>query len=121
MTGHGQSFLKYAQHFRATGDERPVTPARPIQKDEPVKVPSVNFGELLEWIAGPLATIWEPYSLLGKNCQNFVDDLIKFLCEGQTAEKALLKIRSDPDIVLEAVRRDGLLLKYAAPALKGDL
>ena len=67
MVGEGSRlFLMYAQLFRATGEERPVSQKRPIAPQGKMSLQAgVTVKDLYDWIAGPLAMIWQPYSLLG--------------------------------------------------------
>jgi hypothetical protein len=120
MIGTGADFSSYLRLFRASGDERP-TKDRPIVAQGKRQIENnITVGELIEWIDGPLAMIWQPYSLLGKNCQTFAGDLRGFLISGKSATDALEELRSDRVIVLEAVRRDGTLLQHVANKLKHD-
>merc|ERR1712151_1106276 len=64
--------------------------------------------------------VWQPYSLLGPNCQMFAQDALNFILNGSSVEKALQALRSDKTTVLQAVQRDGMMLEHAADNLKSD-
>lgn len=121
MLGEGANFLAYCQRFRATLDERPVSSNRPLQIcPQEVLIKDVRVANVCKWIAGPLAMIWQPYSLLAQNCQSFARDLRNYLMTGADVADALRHLRSNKVIVMDSVRRDELLLAEASDELKKD-
>merc|ERR1711879_452721 len=109
-------------------------------------LPEVCVHKLCDWINGPLAKAWQPYSLSKANCQHFVLDVLRFLCNPEAIsewserenkyviQQALLSSNSpeevlrkasaemlgDPEVGLVAVTAKGDLLQYLAPQLRSD-
>ncbi|CAJ1454765.1 unnamed protein product [Effrenium voratum] len=58
---------------------RPRNPERCSAMEYKPVAPGVSVARLFEWIDGPLARGWQPYSLVGANCQHFSEELHEFL------------------------------------------
>lgn len=70
--------------------------------------------DLLKWINGPMAMVWKKYSLLTANCQHYAQNLQDFLQDPAKAQQ----LTEDIEIVLPAVRSDGLKLQHASAKLQ---
>ena len=76
----------------------------------------IFFETPLDWISGPLAMVWKPYSLLSSNCQHYASDLQAFLSDPKSSEN----LKSDRQIVRVAVAHDGRRLSLVAEELTMD-
>jgi hypothetical protein len=111
MFGERELMEDLAMRERAVGDEQPTR----IRYRNPKH--QVLVRHLANWMAGPLAAVWKPYCVLTSNCQHYAADLLAFLRDPEDAMKVF---GSDHDLLLAAVQRDGLALRYASDKLKDD-
>ncbi|CAK0893349.1 unnamed protein product, partial [Prorocentrum cordatum] len=73
-------------------------------------------GDFEDWVSGPLAIAWRPYCLLSSNCQHYARDLQNFLMDPDQTSC----LKDDREVVLAAVRHEGLRLRLAAEGLRAD-
>jgi len=137
MFGDADVLRAFATRHHAHG-----VPRKSSVPQERWPLPSKVFiRDLLDWINGPLAKVWQPYNLVSSNCQHYANDLQKFLLDPSKEEdlhrdrdfvtKAVKRsganlrfvpeeLRHDREVVLEAVRKDATAMQYAAEELKRD-
>jgi len=77
MMGIGQASLNFMKEFRAICTLRRLD--RCFNQPRCMVAQGLKVRHVLDWIGGPLAKTWRPYSLFSANCQHFTDDLHRFL------------------------------------------
>lgn len=77
MIGEGEVPRDFMQSFRPGGKVRNLARCSMLPRQELTQ--QVTVRQLLQWIGGPLAEAWQPYSLLQANCQTFARDVQQFL------------------------------------------
>lgn len=137
MLATGPRATNFMQDFSAL--IRPRNPDRCSAMSHRQCASGITVARLFEWIDGPLARGWQPYSLMGSNCQHFAEELHDFLLnpgkvednlhiedlpdflhtvEVQVAHnpKVLLnlppQVSKERAIALTAVRANGLALEF---------
>jgi len=117
MLGEGPAARDFMRNFRAIGRPRLVQRCE-VGTPQPVKS-GITVGTLLEWIDGPLARRWEPYSLLEANCQHFTADLLHFLADPGGAEWEVATPR-ERALALAAVKGEAEAMLHVHDALRRD-
>lgn len=145
MLAHGARATRFLEDFSAL--IRPRNPERCAKQPRLPVAPGLSVARLFEWIDGPLARNWQPYSLTASNCQHFAEELHNFLrnplaVERETEDKAVTQLTAtipkhveiDPQvltrlpqdyrkercIVLRAVQANGLALEFAGEQFQQD-
>lgn len=109
----------YGRFFRAAGETRPVSDSRPITAEDTVDLCCTDWAirtlrDLEEWLTGPLAMVFQQYSLLFRNCQHFIFNLTEFL-QGQLSMEAVREaLGAERAAVLLAVQADEVLCDMPA-------
>lgn len=96
MLAKGPRSTNFMQDFSAL--IRPRNPDRCSAMSHRAAGPGITVARLFEWIDGPLARSWQPYSLMGANCQHFAEELHEFLLNPMRAEDDH-KIQELPDVL----------------------
>jgi len=110
MLGDAEIMNSFAKNFRSSCDKRSTT----VLYSRTELDTCITVRDLLMWISGPLAKVWQPYRLLSANCQHYTEDLQQFLKDPTKVEE----LRRDRQLVLPAVQRCGLHLQFAAEELR---
>mmetsp|Transcript_101497 Transcript_101497/g.316482 ORF Transcript_101497/g.316482 Transcript_101497/m.316482 type:complete len:368 (+) Transcript_101497:128-1231(+) len=84
MFGAGPLARNFMMEFRALATPRNVR--RCSEQPKRALPGNITVCRLLEWMDGPLAKCWEPYSLFDANCQHFTRRVQDFLCDPAAAE-----------------------------------
>eukprot|EP00435_Cladocopium_sp_Y103_P024070 s613_g5.t2 len=126
---------------------RPRNPDRCSAMSHRQCAAGITVARLFEWIDGPLARGWQPYSLMGSNCQHFAEELHDFLLNPGKVEENLhiqdlpdflhtveVQVKHNPKVLLNlppqvskeraialtAVRTNGLSLEFLEEQFRQD-
>eukprot|EP00747_Dinoflagellata_sp_TGD_P185428 gnl/TRDRNA2_/TRDRNA2_41981_c0_seq1.p1 gnl/TRDRNA2_/TRDRNA2_41981_c0~~gnl/TRDRNA2_/TRDRNA2_41981_c0_seq1.p1 ORF type:complete len:421 (-),score=66.40 gnl/TRDRNA2_/TRDRNA2_41981_c0_seq1:70-1332(-) len=113
MFGPAEIMNLFAPHFHSNMDGRKSS----FRQERCILNRRVTIQHLIDWISGPLAIVWKPYSLMGGgNCQDYAKQLQQFLEDPSSADA----LKSDSEVVYAAVGDDGWRLRLAAQELRDD-
>lgn len=146
LMGEPQALHAHATMFRATGEPRELSAARPLVEHTRIQLgpmagmQPVTVGDLRRWIMGSCANAWQPYDPISANCQHFALDAQSFLrfpvfgpdqqyrqgvlsqlkANGSALENVAADMRRDREVVMVALESSGLAIQFAHEELQAN-